>query len=37
MIVKGLLELESIRGIWMNHTKEAETLEDYYHSMFPEE
>jgi sirohydrochlorin cobaltochelatase len=37
MIVKGLLELESIRGIWMNHTKAAETLEDYYHSMYPEE
>ena len=37
MIVKGLLELESIRNIWINHTKEAETLEDYYHSMFPEE
>lgn len=37
VIMKGLLELESIRAIWMNHTKEAETLEDYYHSMFPEE
>ena len=37
MIVKGLLELESIRNIWIDHTKEAETLEDYYHSMFPEE
>lgn len=37
MIVKGLLELPSIRQIWMDHTKDAETLEDYYHSMFPEE
>ena len=37
MIVKGLLELPTIRSIWMQHTTDAETLEDYYHSMFPEE
>ena len=40
VIMKGLLELESIRNIWMQHTRDAvngEALEDYYHSMFPEE
>lgn len=37
VIMKGLLELEPIRALWMNHTREAETLEDYYHSMYPEE
>ena len=37
MITKGLLELESVRNLWVEHTKGAETLEDYYHSMFPEE
>ena len=37
LIMKGLLEVEPIRALWMNHTREAETLEDYYHSMFPEE
>ncbi|MBQ7458771.1 MAG: sirohydrochlorin cobaltochelatase [Bacteroidales bacterium] len=39
MINKGLLELPSIRQIWMNHTTDAingESL-DYYHSMYPEE
>ena len=39
VIMKGLLELESIRNIWMQHTRDAvngEALEDYYHSMFPE-
>lgn len=38
MIEKGLLELPSIRQIWMNHTKDAidgEAL-DYYHSKNPE-
>ena len=37
-IVKGLLELPTLRQIWMNHTKEAikgEAL-DYYHSKNPE-
>lgn len=33
----GLLELEGVRQVWINHTKEAETLEDAYHSMYPEE
>ena len=37
VIMKGLLEVESIRNIWIEHTKNPETLEDYYHSMFPEE
>lgn len=36
-IVKGLLELNDIRGVWMQHTKDAETLEEVYHSMYPEE
>lgn len=33
----GLLELESIRQVWIEHTKEAEFLEDAYHSMYPQE
>lgn len=33
----GLLELPTIRQIWINHTKNAELLEDAYHSMYPEE
>ena len=33
----GLLELEGIRQIWINHTKNAEFFEDAYHSMYPEE
>ena len=33
----GLLELEGVRNIWIKHTKEAEFLEDAYHSMYPEE
>jgi sirohydrochlorin cobaltochelatase len=33
----GLLELEGVRNIWINHTKNAEFLEDAYHSMYPEE
>ena len=37
MITKGLLEIESVRNLWIEHTIGAETLEDYYHSMFPEE
>lgn len=32
----GLLELPTIRQIWINHTKNAELLEDAYHSMYPE-
>lgn len=38
MIEKGLLELPSIRQIWMNHTQEAINGEplDYYHSKNPE-
>ena len=33
----GLLELEGIRNVWVNHTKDAEFFEDAYHSMYPEE
>ena len=38
MIEKGLLELPSIRQIWMNHTRDAINGEplDYYHSKNPE-
>ena len=38
MIEKGLLELSSIRQIWMNHTRDAINGEplDYYHSKNPE-
>jgi sirohydrochlorin cobaltochelatase len=32
----GLLELEGVRNVWINHTKNAEFLEDAYHSMYPE-
>lgn len=34
---QGLLELSGILNIWINHTKNAEFLEDAYHSMYPEE
>ena len=39
MIVKGLLELPTVRQIWMNHTRAAINGEplDYYHSKDPEE
>lgn len=33
----GLLEIPSILDIWIQHTKDAEFLEDAYHSMYPEE
>lgn len=33
----GLLELSGVLNVWINHTKDAETLEDAYHSMYPEE
>lgn len=36
----GLLEVPGVLKIWMQHTKDAvdgDALEDYYHSMFPEE
>jgi len=38
MIEKGLLELPTVRQIWMNHTREAINGEalDYYHSKNPE-
>ena len=32
----GLLELPGILQVWINHTKNAEFLEDAYHSMYPE-
>ncbi len=34
---QGLLELDGVRNVWINHTKNAEFLEDAYHSMYPEE
>lgn len=34
---QGLLEIKGIRDIWIKHTKEAATLEDAYHSMYPGE
>ena len=34
---QGLLELPGILNVWINHTKNAEFLEDAYHSMYPEE
>lgn len=39
MIEKGLLELPSVRNVWMQHTKDAIAGEalDYYHSKNPEE
>ena len=39
IIAKGLLELPTVRQIWMDHTKDAINGEplDYYHSKNPEE
>lgn len=36
IIMKGLLELDDVRDMWIEHTREAEVF-DYYHSMYPEE
>ncbi len=33
----GLLEIPGVLKVWINHTKNAEFLEDAYHSMNPEE
>ena len=33
----GLLELPGVLKVWINHTTNAEFLEDAYHSMYPEE
>ncbi|MBQ4003472.1 MAG: hypothetical protein II600_05800, partial [Bacteroidaceae bacterium] len=33
----GLLEVEALRNVWIEHTKNPVELEDYYHSMYPEE
>ena len=33
----GLLELPGVLNVWINHTRNAEFLEDAYHSMYPEE
>ena len=33
----GLLELPGVLNVWIQHTKNAEFLEDAYHSMYPEE
>lgn len=35
--VHGLLETASFRKLWENHTSSPVELEDYYHSMYPEE
>ncbi|MBR6042127.1 MAG: sirohydrochlorin cobaltochelatase [Paludibacteraceae bacterium] len=35
--IKGLLEIEDIRKVWIEHTKNPVELEDYYHSMYPED
>ena len=35
--LKGLLEIKSIRQLWINHTMAPIELEDFYHSMYPEE
>ena len=34
---QGLLELPGILNVWISHTRNAEFLEDAYHSMYPEE
>ena len=34
---QGLLELSGVLNVWIQHTKNAEFLEDAYHSMYPEE
>ena len=34
---QGLLELSGVLNVWINHTKNAQFLEDAYHSMYPEE
>ena len=34
---QGLLEHQGVLNVWIKHTKEAEFLEDAYHSMYPEE
>ncbi|MCR4922077.1 MAG: sirohydrochlorin cobaltochelatase [Bacteroidaceae bacterium] len=33
----GLLEVEDVMKVWIDHTKNPVELEDYYHSMYPEE
>ena len=33
---QGLLELPGVLNVWISHTKNAEFLEDAYHSMYPE-
>ena len=33
----GLLELPGILNVWIQHTRNAQFLEDAYHSMYPEE
>lgn len=40
IFMKGLLDVKGVLNIWMDHTANAiadEALDDYYHSMFPEE
>ena len=32
----GLLEIPGVLNVWIEHTKNAEFLEDAYHSMYPE-
>lgn len=33
----GLLEIPAVLNVWIEHTKNADFLEDAYHSMYPEE
>lgn len=40
ILMFGLLEVAGVRNIWMDHTANAiadEALDEYYHSMFPED
>lgn len=34
---QGLLEIPGVLNVWISHTKNADFLEDAYHSMYPEE
>ena len=34
---QGLLELSGVQKVWIEHTQNADYLEDAYHSMYPEE
>lgn len=36
MVLKGLLRFANVRQLWIEHTKNAELCEDFYHSKNPE-